>query len=57
MMISAKAQMRREKYWSQKVRCMLMSRKRIPYMASLSSMSSRSYAAMNAISGMQSPEL
>jgi hypothetical protein len=55
MMMSANAQIRRENDWSQKVRHMLMSRKRIPYIASLRSMSSRSVAAMYAISGMQRP--
>ena len=35
---------------------MLMSRKRMPYIASLSSMSSRSQAAAKAISAMQRPE-
>ncbi len=48
--------MRREKYWSQRVRFMLMSRKRMPYMASFRSMSSRSQAAAKAISPMQSPD-
>ena len=48
--------MRRLTYWSVKVRFMLMSRKRIPYMLSLSSMSSRSQAAQNAISAMHRPE-
>ncbi len=45
-----------EKYWSTKVRCMLMSRKMMPYMLSLSIMSRPSSAPMAAISGMQSPE-
>ncbi|MOA64050.1 hypothetical protein D3C78_1899750 [compost metagenome] len=56
MMMSVAPQIRREKYWSQSVRKMLMSRKRIPYMASLSSMSRPSCAARAVISGMQRPE-
>ena len=43
------------RYWSTNVRCMLMSRKRMPYMASFSIMSSRSSAPIVAISGMQRP--
>ena len=46
----------REKNWSRKVRRMLMSRKMIPYMESLSIISSRSKAPMTAISGMHRPE-
>ena len=56
MTMPASAQIRREKYWSHSVRFMLMSRKRIPYIASLRSMSSRSNAAMKAISGMHRPD-
>jgi len=43
-------------FWSTKVRYMLMSRKRIPYIESFSIMSRRSSAPMAAISGMQRPE-
>jgi hypothetical protein len=46
----------REKNWSMKVRCMLMSRKMMPYIESLSIMSSRSIAPIAAISGMHRPE-
>ena len=43
-------------FWSTKVRYMLMSRKRMPYIESLSIMSSRSMAPIAAISGMQRPD-
>ncbi len=43
-------------YWSQNVRCGLMSRNRIPYIESFSIMSSRSSAPQAAISGMHRPE-
>ncbi len=56
MTIPLRAMIRREKYWSTKVRRMLMSRKRMPYMASLRSMSSRSTAAIQAISLMHRPD-
>jgi len=52
---SRKALSMRLKCWSTNVRFMLMSRKRMPYIESLSSMSSRSSAAVVAISGMHSP--
>ena len=48
--------MAREKDWSTRVRCMLMSRNRMPYRASLSITSRPSSAPITAISGMQSPE-
>ena len=53
---AARAMIRRETYWSTKVRHMLMSRNRMPYIASLSSMSSRSTAAIHAISVMHRPD-
>ena len=56
MMIPARAWIWRENRWSMKVRRGLMSRKMIPYMQSLSIMSSRSSPASAAISGMHSPE-
>ena len=45
-----------EKYWSTSVLCILMSRNRIPYSASLSIISRPSKAPITAISGIQSPE-
>ena len=56
MMIPARAWICRANRWSMNVRCGLMSRKMIPYMQSLSIMSSRSSPASAAISGMHSPE-
>ncbi|MNY16214.1 hypothetical protein D3C86_1494670 [compost metagenome] len=56
MMMPLAALTRREKYWSKRVRKMLMSRKRMPYMASLSSMSRPCWAASTEISGMHRPE-
>ncbi|CAB4922503.1 unannotated protein [freshwater metagenome] len=56
MMIPARACTIRLNRWSTKVRIGLMSRKRIPYIASLSIMSSRSSPASTAISGMHSPD-
>ena len=51
-----RATIRRDTYWSTKVRHMLMSRNKMPYIASLSSMSSRSTAAIQAISDMHNPD-
>ena len=56
MMIPARAWIWRLNRWSTKVRIGLMSRKRIPYIESLSIMSSRSSPASVAISGMHRPE-
>ena len=56
MMIPARAWTWRLNRWSTKVRIGLMSRKRMPYIESLSIMSSRSMPASAAISGMHSPE-
>ena len=53
---AARAWICRLKRWSTNVRTGLMSRKRMPYIESLSIMSSRSSPARTAISGMHSPE-
>jgi hypothetical protein len=55
MMIPARACTCRENRWSTNVRIGLMSRNRIPYIESLSIMSSRSSPAITAISGMHRP--
>jgi hypothetical protein len=56
MMIPARAWICRENRWSTKVRIGLMSRNRIPYIESLSIMSSRCNPASVAISGMHRPD-